>query len=126
MSATPDTATHDPARSRLRFELIFASVWIGFGLLALPALIYWIGAMLLGPYGETAGLGTFYLDFFRDLAEPTARAWTLLLGPWVTVSVLRLIFRTKPGTAPHEPPDSSRAAPSAPASRRVEPRVSAD
>ena len=123
MSSTPHKATDEPTRNRLRFELIFASACVGFGLLVLPALIYWMGAMMLGPYGEEAGLGAFYLDFFRDLAEPSARAWTLLLGPFATLSVLRLIFRKSPRSMPAEP-DPPPASPSGP--RRVEPRVSAD
>lgn len=125
MRSTSGTATDDAARSRLRFELIFASAWIGFGLLVVPALIYWIGVMLLGPYGERSGLGTFYLDYFRDLAEPTARAWGLLLGPFATVSLLRLIFRRPSGPSPPEP----RAAPTEeapPTHRRVEPRLGSD
>ena len=123
MSSTPHKATDEPTRNRLRFELIFASACVGFGLLVLPALIYWMGAMMLGPYGEEAGLGTFYLDFFRDLAEPTARAWTLLLGPLATLSVLRLIFRKPSGPVLIEP-EAPPANPPGP--RRVEPRVSAD
>jgi hypothetical protein len=122
MSATDDT-TEPVRRSRLRFELIFASAWIGFGLLALPALIYWVGELLLGPYGEDAGLGTFYLDYFAALAEPSGRAWALLLGPLATISLLRLIFRNraKPSAEAvrEEPPP--RAAP-----RRVEPRLGSD
>jgi hypothetical protein len=122
MSSDNSTAP-DATRSRLRFEAIFASAWIGFGLLVLPALIYWIGMLMLGSYGEDAGLGTFYLDYFRDLAEPAARAWALLLGPFATVSLLRLIFRRAP--AP-EPPAATPEEPPAPAPRRVEPRLGSD
>ena len=126
MSATHDIATEPSRPNRLRFELIFASAWIGFGLLVLPALIYWVGTLLLGPYGDAAdnaGLGTFYLNYFGDLAEPSGRAWALLLGPLATISLLRLIFRgpSRPiaEDAPQEPPP--RAAP-----RRVEPRLGPD
>jgi hypothetical protein len=115
----------------MRFELIFGSVWLALGLFILPALIFWVGITLLGPYGEGqgAGMGTFYGDFYGDLAEGEVRAWALALGPLVLVSLIRAIFigtRPKPaaGTDDAAPP----AAPAAPAqrpaeSRRVEPRI---
>lgn len=116
-----------PMRRRLRFELVFASIWLGFGLFLLPALIYAVGILLLGPYGEGSGLGRFYADFFGDLVEPSGRAWALVLGPLVLISVLRLLFldvRARP-SADDEADDSPRAPP--PPARehaRVEPRVS--
>jgi hypothetical protein len=110
-------------RNRLRFEAIFASIWLAFGLFLMPALIYTVGMFLLGPYGENAGMGSFYADFFGDLVEPSVRAWTLALGPLVLISVLRLLFLNigepeadeEPGERP--PPRETR---------RVEPRVSAE
>ena len=122
-----DDLSEEQHRShRLRFELIFASLWLAFGLFVLPAIIYMVGTLLLGPYGENQGLGAFYADFFKDLVEPAGRAWILALGPLVVVSILRLVFL---GKAPHE--DSEReprqTAEQAPAPRsRVEPRVSGD
>lgn len=124
MSATPEMASHPTTRSRWRFELIFASVCIGFGLLAFPALIYWIGALVLGAYGENAGLGTFYLDFFRDLAEPSARTWALLLGPFLTLTLLRLVLRVRRSTPADS--DTPPPEPPPPTNRRVEPRLGAD
>jgi hypothetical protein len=80
-------------RSRLRFELIFASAWLAVGLFLLPALIFMVGASLLGPYGENGGsLGRFYADFFGDLAAPSGRAWALALGPLVLISLVRAVF----------------------------------
>lgn len=88
-----DDLTDDQRRShRLRFELIFASLWLAFGLFLLPALIFWVGGALLGPYGENAGLSTFYVDFFGDLADASGRAWTLALGPILLIYLLRAIF----------------------------------
>jgi hypothetical protein len=111
----------------MRFELIFGSVWLALGLFILPALIFWVGITLLGPYGEGqgAGMGTFYGDFFGDLANGEVRAWALALGPLVLVSLIRAIFI---GTRPKAAPEANDAPPAAPAqrpaeSRRVEPRV---
>lgn len=117
---------HTTSHHRMRFELIFGSVWLGLGFFILPALIFWVGLALLGPYGEGqgAGMGTFYGNFFGDLAEGEVRAWALALGPLVLVSVIRLIFI---GTRPKPEPRVEDSAPPVPAhpaeSRRVEPRI---
>lgn len=129
MSSEPGTTIPSPTRRRLRFELIFASVWIAFGLLVLPALIYWIGVAMLGPYGENAGLGAFYLDYFRDLAEPTGRAWALMLGPVLVISSLRLIFWRRRTEIAEPTPTQLQSHPQPdPASkgRRIEPQLGAD
>lgn len=120
-----DVVTGSRYRRRARFELIFASIWLAVGLLALPATIFAVGGSLLGPYGDNGGLGRFYGDFFGDLAEPSVRAWAIALGPLVLISILRLVFAGA-GRAP-EGPQAERSAPSHRASedsRRVEPRVS--
>jgi hypothetical protein len=116
-SAVPESA----ARRRARFELVFASIWLAIGLFVLPGMIYAVGVMMLGPYGEGAGLGTFYADFFRDLVLPAGRAWILALGPLLLISVLRLLFLDV------KAPKSDAKEPERPHSRehaRVEPRVS--
>ena len=121
-----------PHRNRTRFELIFASIWLAVGLFLLPALIFWVGVVVLGPYGEGqgAGMGTFYGDFFGDLAQGEVRAWVLALGPLVLITLLRAIFW---GTRPRpEGPDIPDVRSPIPASarpaeaRRVEPRISSD
>ena len=116
-------------RRRVRFEVIFASIWLAIGLFVLPAAIFAVGGSLLGPYGENGGLGRFYGDFFGDLAEPSLRAWALALGPLALISVLRLIFAGA-GRGP-EPLQPTYEQPPAPRrgheeARRVEPSVSAD
>ena len=121
---TDNTTSHH----RVRFELIFGSVWLGLGLFILPALIFWVGLTLLGPYGEGqgAGMGTFYGDFFGDLAEGEVRAWTLALGPLLLVSLIRVIFigtRPKPEPSVEEPAAAASPPPRTADARRVEPRV---
>lgn len=128
----PEAASAAPSprpRSRLRFELIFASTWLAVGLFVLPALIFWVGAALLGPYAESGGsIGRFYADFFADLGEPSGRAWTLTLGPLVLVSLIRLIFvglpeRKVDGTdADHAAQQEKKTA----GHTRVEPRIGSD
>ena len=116
-------------RRRVRFEVIFASIWLAIGLFLLPAAIFAVGGALLGPYGDTGRLGRFYGDFFGDLAEPSLRAWALAVGPLALISVLRLVFAGA-GRGP-ESPKTPPAEPAAPRrgheeARRVEPRVSAE
>ncbi|NLG76384.1 MAG: hypothetical protein GX535_09110 [Xanthomonadaceae bacterium] len=128
MNAAPPASERyeSPARRRVRFEIVFASIWLGIGLFVLPALIYVVGILLLGPYGEGSGLGRFYADFFGDLVEPSARAWSLALGPLVLISLLRLLFldiRAHPSDEDVEPEGRSPPA-AARGQPRVEPRVS--
>jgi hypothetical protein len=111
----------------MRFELIFGSVWLALGLFLLPAVIFWVGITLLGPYGEGqgAGMGTFYGNFYGDLAQGELRAWALALGPLIVVSLLRAVFigtRPKPETREPREPAPVKAAKTADP-RRVEPRV---
>lgn len=91
-----DVADEQHRARRLRFELIFASLWLAFGLFLLPALIFWVGGVLLGPYGPSdqqgAGLSTFYINFFGDLADVSGRAWGIALGPLLLIYLLRAIF----------------------------------
>ena len=97
-SHTDDDVSDEQLRTpRARFELIFTSLWLAFGLFVLPALIFWVGDALLGPYGvspdeQGAGLSTFYVDFFGDLADGSGRAWGLALGPLLLMYLLRAIF----------------------------------
>jgi hypothetical protein len=116
----------DPQSSRLRFELIFGSVWLAIGLFALPAIIYGVGVALLGPYGEGQGasLGVFYANFFGDLASGEVRTWLLALGPLLLISLVRLVFlgtHPKPEVVADEPPRAPMEQ-----RGRTEPRIGAD
>lgn len=117
----------DPAQRRLRFELIFASVWLAIGLFLVPALIFWVGIVLLGPYGDGAGegLGSFYADFFGDLATGDLRTWLIALGPLILISLVRAVFIgvRSPEDEPSEDAPSEAPAPKAAEPRRIEPRI---
>jgi hypothetical protein len=119
-----------PQHSRMRFELILASLLLALGLFVLPALIYWVGNALLGPYGTApaANLGTFYADFFGDLASGSVRTWSLALGPLIVISLVRLIFLRRPDESaePPQEPAPRRSANKTQNERRVEPRVTLD
>ncbi|MGH8177267.1 MAG: hypothetical protein ACREV5_13485 [Steroidobacter sp.] len=122
---TPPTASG--ARERLRFELILASIWLGVGLFLLPAIIYIVGVPVLGAYGENQGLGAFYMDYFRDLAEPSGRTWAIALGPLLIVLLVRAVFLGVRPAASDAGDAAHNAPPRKPADQaRVEPRVSSD
>jgi hypothetical protein len=72
-------------------ELRYALAFGGFGLLVMPFLIYFAGALTLGGYerGLTGFLGNLYSDFLR--LRPAA--WALLLGPYALFWALRLVTR---------------------------------
>jgi hypothetical protein len=129
MSTTPAPIA-SPTTHRLRFELIFGSVLLAFGLFAVPAVVYLVGIKLLGPYGEGAGLGTFYVNFFADLASGIGRAWNLALGPLVAVSLVRLLFlKRRPADEEGDGESAAprqAAAPRAAGNRRKEPSVNLD
>jgi hypothetical protein len=129
-SAISDTPPPAPHR-RARFEIIFASIWLGIGLLVLPAAIYFVGVLMLGPYKPGAGLMQFYTDLFSDLAAPTLRAWMIVLGPLILITVIRLVFlgvpRSQPAAQPAPPPPSEEPVRPPPKAReRVEPRIGTD
>jgi hypothetical protein len=145
-SAAEDSAddlTPEQRRARrLRFELIFTSLGLAFGLFVLPALIYAVGAALLGAYGEKAGLSTFYIDFYGDLADGAGRTWLIAVGPLAVVYLVRAAFigmRPKhaepadidePRPEPRRQPAARKQTPvrKGPSTRsaRVEPRMGSD
>jgi hypothetical protein len=112
---------------RLRFELIFASIWLAIGLFLVPALTFSVGIVMLGPYGEApgGGLGTFYGDFFGDLANGEVRAWALALGPLALISLIRAVFiGTRPKVeAEVQPAPTPEPRTQIPDHRRKEPRI---
>jgi len=76
----------------LRREAVLLAIFGGFGLLVLPALVFVVGQLLLGPYRPDGGLGTFYGDLYGHLAAGTPWPWLLVMGPWLTIQLLRLLW----------------------------------
>ncbi|NGP54367.1 hypothetical protein [Thioalkalivibrio sp. XN8] len=75
-----------------RRELLLFGCLAGFGLLVLPALVYAVGVFLLGEYRPGATVGSFYADLYAELAAPALWAWLLVLGPWLGIQWLRLLW----------------------------------
>ena len=77
---------------RLRREALILAVFGGFGLLLLPALVYLVGQVLLGEYRPGGTMGVFYADLYGHLATFSIWPWLLVLGPYLAVQVLRLLW----------------------------------
>lgn len=75
----------------MRRELRYAALFVGFGLVVLPFLVYLAGLLSLGDYegGLMAFLSSLYGGFFS--LQPGA--WALLLGPYALFWVVRLMTR---------------------------------
>jgi hypothetical protein len=76
----------------LRRELLVFAVFGGFGLLILPGIVYLVGQRLLGEYRPDAAMGGFYADLYGHLGALSVWAWLLVLGPWIAVQTLRLLW----------------------------------
>ena len=76
----------------LRREALLLAIFGGFGLAVLPALVYFVGQQLLGEYQPDATAGTFYRDLYGHLVALSPWAWLLVLGPWLAVQLLRLLW----------------------------------
>ena len=96
----------------------------GFGLLGLPALVLMVGQVLLGEYRP--GAGTFYADLYGHLGALSPWAWLLVLGPWLAVQILRLLWLPlRPLLRRREAPREERRdqAPRKASPERIEPTI---
>lgn len=75
----------------LRREAVLFGLLGGAGLLVLPALVFVVGQQLLGEYPD-GGMGAFYADLYGHLGSASPWAWMLVLGPWLGVQFLRLLW----------------------------------
>jgi hypothetical protein len=79
------------------------TIFGGLGLAVLPALVYQVGQVLLGPYRTDGGMGAFYSDLYGHLSALSPWAWTLVLGPYLAVQFLRLLWLPFGGPARRAP-----------------------
>lgn len=79
-----------------RKELVTAVLLLVFGVAILPALIYLVGTLVVGPYEDGSGISGLYGKLFQALIEPQAAAWLLILSPYVVVVLLRAVIALGP------------------------------
>lgn len=74
-----------------RRELGFLALFLSFGLVVMPFMIYLAGVLTLGPYegGLLYFLRSLYVPFFTA----TASAWLLVAGPYLLFTAIRLMTR---------------------------------
>jgi hypothetical protein len=74
-------------------EISIAAATLGFGLIALPFAIYFVGQRLLGEYRADAGAMALAEAIWLDLLSLSVPAWILVLSPYATVQLLRWVKR---------------------------------
>lgn len=85
-----------PAVRRINWprELAFLAVLFAAGAALLPFAIFFVGQNIIGEYGENAGVSDLLGAIWSDLRRPRIAAWTLVLSPYVVVTLLRVSIRT--------------------------------
>jgi len=68
------------------------------GVLLMPLLVWVAGMVALGAYAN-GGFGALLGDFLRGLAEGSLACWLVLAGPYLVLSLVRLLRRTLQGIA---------------------------
>lgn len=72
-------------------ELIILLAALGVGAFPGPMIVFLVGQASLGPYGDGAGLATFYANFWIGLARADQIPWLMLLAPYLLLQWLRLL-----------------------------------
>ena len=83
------------AFGRPQRELALALLGVALGVLLMPLLVWAAGMLALGPYAN-GGFGALLGDFLRGLAEGSLACWLVLAGPYLVLSLgrlLRLVLR---------------------------------
>lgn len=78
------------SQSPLTFEAVTLGLAILVGLLIMPALIYLAGRYTLDAYAN-GGVFALYYDFFKGLFEPRSSCWIVVIGPFVFLTLLRIL-----------------------------------
>jgi len=75
-------------------ELTIASVLLAGGLFVIPVAVYLVGQRLFGEYGDgSGGVLTLAEKIWGDFLTLRPAAWILVLGPYLTVLLLRAVRR---------------------------------
>jgi hypothetical protein len=106
----PDTPTHEPnGGGFVRRELLILGIALACGLLLMPFLIWLVGNRVLGPYTHgqdaTAGTGPLRLlaDYFSGLAHGSVIFWCVAVGPYVLVTLVRVLYGYVRSAPPKRP-----------------------
>ncbi len=89
-TANRKAAARAHAASGWRREALYAAGWVAFGAIGLPVLIYLCGITLLGRY-PGASLGRTFGAIWLGLGSASPASWTVVLGPYALILLLRLL-----------------------------------
>ena len=81
--------------STLKRELLLALWLVGFGLLALPPSVYWVGQQVVGEYTGENGVWGLTLDLWSGVVSANPTALLLVLSPYLIIQTLRLSRRLR-------------------------------
>lgn len=76
---------------RLKNEAFLLIALLALGLWLVPALIFWLGSRVLGPYGDIDTLGAFYIDLFGSLLAGRGIVWLLVTSLYLFLMLIRLL-----------------------------------
>ncbi len=86
------------ALGRPQREIGVLAIGLALGLLAMPLLVWVAGLLALGPYAN-GGFGALLGDFLGGLVRGSLACWLVLAGPYLVLSLLRLLRLTLRGIA---------------------------
>lgn len=76
---------------RLRREFTIGALLLFFGIAVLPALIYLVGTVVIGPY-EGDGIASLYAAILAGAGNLEPVPWLLILSPYLVVQLLRVML----------------------------------
>jgi hypothetical protein len=90
-AAGPPPTDPSALNARTRRELILLLVLLACGLFGVPLLIWLVGQFVLGPYAD-GGAFALLADFFAGLRTGSLIHWSVVVGPYLFVLILRLFW----------------------------------
>lgn len=81
-------------RTRALRELLLALGLVAFGLIVLPALVFFVGRQVVGEYPD--GISGLYAAIGNALAAGRAFAWFFVFSPYLCVLLVRLLLGLRP------------------------------
>ncbi len=86
----------------MRRKLILIGCLLLLGAVVLPALVYYAGSVLVGPYDSPGGFPAFLGSIYLDAVRGQPAAWLLLLVPTLLLAVWRALgwLRKRQNPAP--------------------------
>ena len=81
-------------RTKLARESLLAIGLIAVGLIVLPAIVYFVGQRVIGPYSD--GIGGLYAALGDALITGNVFAWILVLSPYLCILLIRCFWWLRP------------------------------